>query len=53
MFLRSPIISPTSVSFQLVPQTLNNCPIVDLYMNRKLPNVIRQACRLGLGLGEG
>ena len=31
------IISPTSGSFQLViPQTLNNSPLVDLYMTLKL-----------------
>ena len=53
MFLS--IISPTSGSFQLVPQTLNNSPLVDLYMNRKLVTLIRQArsARAGIGLDYG
>ena len=56
MFLR--IISPTSGFFQLVPQTLNNSPFVDLNINRKLPvvNWISQASsvrvRVGIGLEQ-
>ena len=51
MFLH--VISPTSESYQLVPQTLNNSPAIDLYMNRKLLHKNRQArsVRVGVGLG--
>ena len=51
MFLR--IISPTSGSFQLVPQTLNNSPLVGLYMSRKLPHVFWQARTVSAGVGLG
>ena len=35
-----------SGSFQLVPQMLNNLPLVDIYMNRKLCQVNKQACAI-------
>ena len=54
MFLR--IISPTSGSFQLIPQTSNNSTLVDLYMNGKLRNTNRQdrsvSVRVRLGLAK-